>query len=135
MTRAELKKIFDGKRQGVSKKGILKRGFNLITFPAFQNWFNLDVFNQGCHYCGLKNEECYQLFLLRPYATRNGKRGRRLELDRLNPILEYDELHNLKWCCYWCNSAKSNFFSEAEFRPIAIEIGIALRRLLEPQGA
>jgi hypothetical protein len=132
MTRNELKKIFDGKKKHLNKNGILVGGFNSTTFLAFQDWFNLEVFKQGCHYCGLKNDECYQLFLLRPYATRNGKRGRRLELDRMNPILDYDELHNLKWCCYWCNNAKTNFFSEIEFRPIAIEIGKALRELLAP---
>ncbi|AYL94252.1 hypothetical protein [Mucilaginibacter celer] len=135
MTRAELKKIFDGKKEYLTKRGVLVKGFKLTTFTMFEDWFNLEIFEQGCHYCGLKNEECYRLFLLRPYATRNGKRGRRLELDRMSPLLEYDELHNIRWCCYWCNNAKSNFFSEAEFRPVAAEMGKALRKVLETEAA
>ncbi len=62
-------------------------------------------------------------------ATRGGKRGRRLEIDRINPSLSYDRLENLVWCCYWCNNAKSNFFTKEEFMPIAKIIGEALKKI------
>ena len=62
-------------------------------------------------------------------ATRGGKRGKRLELDRVNPNLPYDNLDNIVWCCYWCNNAKSNFFTNDEFLPIANAIGNVLRNI------
>jgi hypothetical protein len=66
---------------------------------------------------------------LRPHATRGGKRVKRLELDRIDPDLEYDILENIVWCCYWCNNAKSNFFTNEEFKPIALSIGKILREI------
>jgi hypothetical protein len=66
---------------------------------------------------------------LRLDATRGGKRGKRLEIDRRDPRLSYDDINNIVWCCYWCNNAKSNFFTEEEFRPIALAIGEALKKI------
>lgn len=134
MLSTELKIIFDRKKERTNKKGQIVAGFKKTTFEKFEQWFNLEVFNSGCHYCKLTNEECFQLFQLRSAASRGGKRGRRLELDRRNPRLHYDELENLRWCCYWCNNAKSNFFTESEFIPIAKEIGNALRLILISTG-
>ncbi|HEV7350965.1 hypothetical protein [Telluribacter sp.] len=135
MTTAELNKIFKSKKQKVDKKtGKITQGFVNATFKDFVKWFDIDVFNQGCHYCGISNDKSYQLYQmqrngLRPDATRGGKRGKRLELDRKDPYQPYDNLHNVVWCCYWCNNSKSNFFTEGEFRPIAEEIGKALRQI------
>jgi len=44
---------------------------------------------------------------------------------------KYDELQNIVWCCYWCNNAKSNFFTKDEFAPIAKEIGKAIKKIIE----
>lgn len=144
MTLEELKSIYKGKRRKVerktNKKGLVKEtiteGFEEATFEQFQNWFNLQVFNQGCAYCQLTNEQSLLLYNaqrngLRMDGTRGGKRGRRLEIDRRNPNLPYDYLGNLVWCCYWCNNAKSNFFSEEEFRPIGQAIGNKLRTIIQ----
>ena len=144
MTEKELKSIFNKKRQKterkISKKGIVKEkviaGFNLTTFDQFYNtWFNLENFKNGCSYCGTTNnmsEELYKIQRqgLRLDATRGGKRGKRLELDRVDPNLPYDNLNNIVWCCYWCNNAKSNFFSKEEFDPIAKEIGKSINIIL-----
>jgi hypothetical protein len=131
MTTVELKVIFNRKKEKTDKKGRLVAGFKLTTFEMFHAWFDPKVFERGCHYCGLTNNDCKALFLLREKASRGGKRGRRLELDRRDPFLHYDQLENIRWCCYWCNSAKSNFFTESEFKPIAIEIGKVLRNILK----
>jgi hypothetical protein len=144
MTRDELKSLFNGKKRKIERKtnknGLVKEsiieGFEVTTFEQFQNWFNLVEFNQGCSYCKLTNEQSLQLYNaqrngLRMDGTRGGKRGRRLELDRRNPNLSYDKLENLVWCCYWCNNAKSNFFSAEEFIPIGKEIGNTLTIILQ----
>jgi hypothetical protein len=144
MTKEELKIIFNQKKQKIerkiSKKGIVKdkliAGFNLTTFDQFYNWFNKESFEKGCFYCGTTNKTSEALYKiqqdgLRPDATRGGKRGKRLELDRVDPNLPYDNLDNIVWCCYWCNNAKSNFFAKDEFEPIAKEIGKAIKKIME----
>jgi len=114
-------------------------GFIAATFSDFKLWFKLDEFHKGCHYCGTTNQKSAELYLLqrsgrRPDATRGGKRGKRLELDRKDPFKPYDDLSNLVWCCYWCNNAKSNFFTEQEFRPIAKAIGEAIAKIGTPDN-
>lgn len=137
MDTVTLLKVFKAKKQRVdAKTGKLTQGFNAATFEQFTNWFKLDTFNKGCHYCGITNDESFKLYQLqihkvRPDATRGGKRGKRLEIDRRDSFEPYDNLNNIVWCCYWCNNAKSNFFTEEEFKPIAINIGIALKKILQ----
>ena len=135
MERHELIKIFKAKKHRndfKSKKSVA--GFEKITVDEFCNWFNKDLFRKGCHYCGTTNERSLELYQmqrtgLRPDATRGGKRGKRLEIDRRDPRLPYDKINNIVWCCYWCNNAKSNFFTEEEFKPIALAIGEALKKI------
>lgn len=137
MTQEELRKIYNAKKEKQTEKKngkiIITSGFVDKTFEDFNRWFNEDVFKKGCFYCGLTNDESSQLYNLRNHATRGGKRGKRLELDRKDPRRPYDELDNLVWCCYWCNNAKSNFFSEEEFIPIGNAIGKQLKEILNKQ--
>jgi hypothetical protein len=131
----ELRKIFNQKKEKLDKKTLkITAGFKSTQFIEFNQWFKKEEFDLGCHYCGITNEESLRLYNMqragaRPDATRGGKRGKRLELDRKEPFKPYDDLENLVWCCYWCNNAKSNFFTYEEFKPIAIEIGKALKRI------
>ena len=125
MNKEELKNFYNQKKYSLK----LEKGFKEKSFEDFYNWFNEDNFNKGCNYCGTTNDKSMQLFLLRPQATRGGKRGKRLELDRINPHESYDNLNNLVWCCYWCNNAKTNFFTDKEFRPIGKAIGDALSKI------
>jgi hypothetical protein len=109
----------------------------LTTFDQFiNNWFNKENFEKGCSYCGTTNKTNEALYKiqqagLRPDVTRGGKRGKRLELDRVDPNLPNDNLNNIVWFCYWCNNAKSNFFTKDEFLPIAKEIGKAIKKIIE----
>ena len=136
METVELKKIFDQKREVLDKKtGKLKQGFKDTSSHQFIEWFDEAVFEKGCCYCGITNSESKIIFQLqrngfRNDATRGGKRGSRLEIDRVDPSLPYDRLDNLVWCCYWCNNAKSNFFSFEEFRKIGKEIGKSLKKII-----
>ena len=137
----ELKKIFNGKKYRVKKITSKKTGkvsekkvdgFKKTKFKSFKAWFDESKFEDGCDYCGLTNDESFKLFKLRPKATRGGRRGKRLELDRKNPNEPYDDLNNVVWCCYWCNNAKSNFFTKDEFKPVICEaIGIVLKNILK----
>lgn len=129
MQEEELKKIFQQKKKSAKNPS----GFS-CSFENFKNWFNPSIFKKGCYYCGTSNERSLELFNMqlngqRLDGTRAGKRGRRLELDRKNPSLGYDELDNLVWSCYWCNNAKSNFFSSEEFAPIGKAIGEVLKNI------
>jgi hypothetical protein len=144
MTTGELRKIFNQKKQKtdrtVSKKGIIKEklveGFEKTTFEEFQLWFKESRYQSGCKYCGTSSASTLNLYNKaisgeRYNWTRGGKRGKRLELDRIDPSQKYDELQNLVWCCYWCNNAKSNFFSKTEFEPIAKAIGKAINKIMK----
>jgi hypothetical protein len=136
MENSELKKVFAQKKEKLDKRtGKVKQGFKDTTSHQFAEWYDKDVFEKGCYYCGLTNSESKIIFQLqrnglRNDATRGGKRGSRLEIDRVDPSLCYDRLNNLVWCCYWCNNAKSNFFSLEEFRKIGKEIGKSLRKII-----
>lgn len=135
MEKEALIKIFKDKRKRIDgRTGKIKQGFEYANIEDFEKWFAQSNFDKGCYYCGTTNQQCEQMFNMqrngnRHDATRGGKRGKRLELDRKNPELPYDQLDNIVWCCYWCNNAKSNFFTETEFAPIAKAIGEALSKL------
>lgn len=144
MSPEELRKIYNQKKQRtkrtISKKGNVKEkiveGFVKTTFEEFQTWFKKSKYQSGCKYCGTSSFSTLKLYNdantgERYDWTRGGKRGKRLELDRVDPSKKYDELENLVWCCYWCNNAKSNFFNEDEFEPIAKEIGKVIKKILE----
>ncbi|MCD6366675.1 MAG: hypothetical protein J7L46_03955, partial [Bacteroidales bacterium] len=45
-------------------------------------------------------------------------RGKHMEVDRTAPNGKY-EIKNIELCCYWCNNAKTDEFSEKEFICIA----------------
>jgi 5-methylcytosine-specific restriction endonuclease McrA len=44
--------------------------------------------------------------------------GRKLELDRKDPDLTYENLNNLVLACYWCNNAKTDTFTNEEFMKV-----------------
>jgi len=101
-----------------SRKGLSK----LCQFQDFKKWYHE---NHGkCFYCGLTEIDSKILFYNYPKSTRGGKRGKSLELDRKNPILNYhDSLDNFCFSCYWCNNSKTNYFTDEEFKLIGKSIG------------
>ncbi|AOM77384.1 hypothetical protein [Pedobacter steynii] len=137
MAEFDLKKFYTSKREYLNPRtGKLRKGFVRISFQEFSDWVAAAGSPERCHYCGTSSGQCAKLFELqdggnRYQATRGGRRGRRLELDRRDASKAYDELDNLVWCCYWCNNAKSNFFTEDEFMPVAKAIGQALSLICE----
>lgn len=103
----ELRKIYN------SKVGLKKNSFDI-----FKEWYIKQ--NNCCAYCSLTTEQSLVLFNKYPNATRGGRRGKRLEIDRIDPkIKDYGaDINNLVLACYWCNNAKTNYFTYDEFKII-----------------
>ncbi len=99
-----------------------RKEIRVIEYELFLSWYENHV--KSCDYCGISESDAEKLFIAFPDSTRGGKRGRTLELDRKNPLLKYGEdINNFALACYWCNNAKSNYFTVEEFSKIAIQIG------------
>ena len=111
-----------------------KDGFKNITKNEFINWFDQKEYDKGCYYCGTTHETSKKIYDFQTVtkgrldATRGEKRMHRLELERRDPSDSYDNLENLAWACHWCNNAKSNFFTEAEFHPT---ISLAIKNVID----
>ncbi len=79
--------------------------------------------HRTCSYCNSSLMD-----LLRFYAIKSSKRGRGLswEIDRKDPGKSYED-NNYEFVCYYCNNAKSDVFTEKEFRK---NIGPAIGRTI-----
>jgi 5-methylcytosine-specific restriction endonuclease McrA len=104
-----------------------------ITFKDENKWFNEyfelfkgmypeSVFNKHinaeyCHYCKISRSQILELAGHQKLFKKN-ERGFTMEIDRKNSNLEYTT-DNCVPACYWCNNAKTDEFSEKEFKSIA----------------
>lgn len=123
--RGEIRKI----RDIFSRKRSKDPEFKNIEFVNFYEHY--EGLTKECCYCGIREEEIKALFDRGKIKTkRQFTRGRRLELERIEPKESYKNFNNLVLACYWCNNAKSDEFSAEEFKPIANLIGSALRARL-----
>jgi hypothetical protein len=99
-------------------------------FEDFYNWHN--ALERKCHYCDITEAEISELLNSSRLATKRiSTRGRKLEFDRKEPNLSYDNLDNIVLCCYWCNNAKTETFTHSEF----IEVGKAIRNIWKQRMA
>jgi len=73
-----------------------------------------------CYYCGITIEKLEKLADKKKLFNKTN-RGWTLEIDRLKPNLEYSK-DNCVMACYWCNNAKTDEFSDDEFKTIGLEI-------------
>ncbi len=73
-----------------------------------------------CAYCGISEEDIMQLAKT-DRIFKKSERGWHLEIDRKDSNKEYMP-GNCVRCCYWCNNAKTDEFTEDEFKPIAEKI-------------
>jgi hypothetical protein len=97
----------------------------------FYRWYEKQLKKQDqlCEYCHLPGDtkEHYGKWF------REGRRGQRLEVDRIESKKPYSP-KNCVLACYPCNNAKSDVFSYEEF----LEIGKAIHRVkirLDEPGA
>jgi 5-methylcytosine-specific restriction endonuclease McrA len=85
------------------------------NFWDFCHWYL--TAEPKCHYCGVTQKELDNLHLL-GIVNKKPTRGRTLEIDRKVSSEEYNNIPNLVLSCYWCNNAKTDTFTEEEFKII-----------------
>jgi 5-methylcytosine-specific restriction endonuclease McrA len=96
-----------------------------IYINSFSNIFPEKDFERlvsarKCHYCKITIDEIEEL-AVKKLLNKKTLRGWNLEIDRLNSNFEYTP-KNCVMSCYWCNNAKTDEFTEAEFLKIGAEI-------------
>ena len=93
----------------------------------FYEWYDahFEGQNQSCYYCRLPGDTkvWYKKWF------REGRRGRSLEVDRIDSGKPYSP-ENCVLACYPCNNAKSDDFSYEEF----LEIGKAIHTVKYTAG-
>lgn len=88
-----------------------------MSFSDFYTWYLSH--ERKCFYCEITEQDIKQLLDSGKLATKRiNTRGRKLELDRKKPELEYDDFENIVFACYWCNNAKTDTFTEEEFKRV-----------------
>jgi deoxyadenosine/deoxycytidine kinase len=88
----------------------------------FINENNFKIFYEStpknCFYCGITVQKIDDLIIKDKINTKRlFSRGRKLEIDKKDPNGKYEK-GNMAFCCYWCNNAKSDEFTDKEFEPI-----------------
>lgn len=89
---------------------------------AFREWYQ-EKYNQQqgrCIYCNLPGDTIDHY----GHYFRGGRRGKRLEVDRMISDQPYSP-ENCVLACYPCNNAKSDVFSYKEF----LEIGRVINKI------
>ena len=97
-----------------------------VCFWEFADWYLTN--SVSCCYCGCTQADLEELVSSGRIQAKSG-RGRILELERKKPNEPYSNFANLALACYWCNNAKTDSFTEAEFSQpggIAEQIGKVL---------
>lgn len=105
-------------------KALWTKRKTVTPFSAFQSWLTSQ--DKKCFYCGITEEQIQKLLDRNLLTTKRlATRGRKLELDRKQSELSYDNLDNIVLSCYWCNNAKTDTFTHEEF----LEIGKAFSKI------
>jgi len=109
-------------RERLSKiRKIWKKKFNNTKFWDFHLWYTKT--ERKCFYCKISEPEIERLINEKKITTKRLKtRGRSLEIERIKPNEEYDNIKNLIYSCYWCNNAKTDEFTLEEFLEVGKQI-------------
>lgn len=98
------------------------------NFWDFYNW--IKTTEECCHYCRVTQTELDKLHKI-GIVNKRTKRGRTLEIDRKMPNEQYTNISNLAYSCYWCNNAKTDTFTEEEFKTIGKAISVVWKQRLD----
>lgn len=115
------------------KKSKRKELLNFYVKNQFQKLMTKADFKQltsakSCYYCKTHIDDIEKLGEERKIRKKN-LRGWSLEVERIRPNYEYSK-DNCEMSCYWCNNAKTDEFSEDEFKAIGKIIGEVFKRRL-----
>lgn len=87
-----------------------------------------------CYYCALPETELINLHNQTGHINkRYPKMGQSLEIDRKQSHLHYKQINNLALACYWCNNAKTDTFTEEEFKQVGNAIKAIWQKRLNKQ--
>jgi 5-methylcytosine-specific restriction endonuclease McrA len=128
-------KIYDEMKHFKSKYVKDFKEFKLDYIERFGEVFSEKEFKERieeehCHYCNLTNDMVDKLVDAEQMFKKQDTRGWSLEIDRKDSNLEYT-FDNTVMCCYWCNNAKTDEFTEEEFRKVGEEIKQIWKKRLE----
>ena len=98
-----------------------------ITLTGFAEWFANQP--RRCSYCSIPES----LLDLLDLKTQVGLPLSRLGVDRPENTKPYTA-HNMVLCCFACNKAKSNTFTESEMRFVGEAVAEAWTRRLASRG-
>ena len=105
---------------------------NNLSIKTFKEFYGCDKNqeNRKCYYCGITEKQINLLIKKKLITTKRlYSRGKHLEVDQRKPENGYTK-ENIVLCCYWCNNAKTDEFSEKEFKVIAKKIKKIWRKRL-----
>jgi hypothetical protein len=118
-----------------------KRNISGFTdFEDFRNWYEENVQDKFCFYCGLTERELQKIvhlgiltsnrFPMNGVFLRGKNRGYWLEVDKKNPKTNYSR-ENCVPCCYLCNNDKSDVFDGEKYKEFLEDRPGYIRRLLD----
>ncbi|MBK7909553.1 hypothetical protein [Candidatus Pollutiaquabacter sp.] len=120
--------IRTGMRDLIKVRDLWKRKKIGGDFWSFSGWY--DSQPHQCIYCGISEAELQLLHDHKLIENKRIFRGKTLEIERRKANEAYNNLGNLSFACYWCNNAKTDTFSEDEFKAIGKAIGEVWRKRL-----
>jgi len=112
----------------------IHKQFHCISQDDFQALFSAQT-ELACKYCGITENQFKTLIDAGQIQTKRLRnRGTTFEIDCREPSLGYTK-DNLAICCYWCNNAKTDEFTEKEFKPVAKALGLIWQQRLSALSA
>lgn len=97
---------------------------------GFVKWYASKA-KRGCYYCKIAQGNVESVYG-KLFKKGKGERGRWLEIDRTDPDNTIYDKDNCVLACYPCNNAKSNVFTEKDFKetigPAITEVCNKLKR-------
>ena len=112
----------------------IHRTHHCISHDDFEALFSAQT-ELACKYCGITENQFKTLIDAGQIQTKRLRnRGTTFEIDCREPSLGYTK-DNLAICCYWCNNAKTDEFTEKEFKPVAKALGLIWQQRLSALSA
>lgn len=97
----------------IKKVKQLNPDFNFTDFAEFYFWYSMQP--RKCAYCNINESILVDLYTRKVLISKRGaKRGKSLEIERKDSMLNEYNKNNCIMACYFCNNHKSDIISEDE---------------------